>query len=93
LGYASLKAWRWALLAAASALMRLLCDSSILWLALKRMLPPSLTKPVAEMAPLFFTTPPSNPLAYVEFMTAFEFAPPKHASLHNVFAYMVLVVS
>ena len=37
--------------------------------------------------------PPSNPLAYVEFMTAFEFAPPKHTSLHNVFAYIFLVVS
>ena len=37
--------------------------------------------------------PPSNPLAYVEFMTAFEFAPPKHTSLHNVLAYMFLVVS
>ena len=52
-----------ALLAAASALIRLVGASSILWLALKRMVPPSLTNPVAEIAPLFLTTPPSKPLA------------------------------
>ena len=48
---------------AASALMLLVEVSCILLVAVRRITPPSLSSPVAEMLPLFLTTPPSKLLA------------------------------
>ena len=52
-----------ALPGAASAVMLLVGASSIVLVARRRITPPSLTSPVAEMLPLFLTTPPSKLLA------------------------------